>query len=426
MLKIHQGIGLIPIRLFFLLSMISLSLRQYDKHRSRVSQLTDFFAVKRIKYDMLQLKKVVQWGKHFYFSIETPRWPSGAWQTVVKNGGLNLTAQGTSKNRHINLAILAITSRCDYRCAHCYEQHNVNTGTPVPLEIWKKTVHEIQQHGAGIIAISGGEPMLSFDTVLRLLESADKKSSEFHLYTSGYGVNDQTVSQLKSAGLAAAAIGLDDADPQRFDHLRGKKGAYDSAVSAVECFQRQGIFTYINTCLTKDVVQNRGLWRLLDAAKKMDIGIIRLLEPKPCGGYLHRNPQDLFSNDDRATATRFFLEANNSPTYFRHPLVSYVAYTESPEHLGCGMGGLSHFHIDSSGNVNPCVFIPVSFGNILRGDFGKIYQKMRSAVPFNLRTTCPSVQLADDIRKAKSRGESLPIPFEQISNKWEKMFSQGV
>lgn len=422
-LKIIKGVRQIPVRLKFLVAITWLSLRFRKQTADRGLHFKDIFAVKKIRHDMLQLTKFVQWGKGYYFSTETPLWPSGPWRTVVKNGGLNLMDQGTERNRHINLAVLAITSVCGYRCAHCYEQHNLNAASSVPLDLWKKTIRSIQDHGAGIIAISGGEPMQKLAIVLELLETGDTSASEFHLFSSGYGVTDENARQLRKAGLSAAAIGFDNADRKSLDTLRGTKGAFDAAINAIQCFRRNGIFVYVNVCLTKSIIQNNGLWNLLETAKNLDVGIVRLLEPKPCGGYFSRSAEALFDEKDRAETTRFFLKANNHPHYARHPLVSYVDYAEAPERLGCGMGGLSHFHIDSSGNVNPCVFIPVSFGNIMREDFGEIFKRMRSAVPHTLHKPCPSITLADTFGKARSKGGELPIPINSIKSEWKKMFS---
>jgi MoaA/NifB/PqqE/SkfB family radical SAM enzyme len=90
--------------------------------------------------------------------------------------------------------------------------------------------------------------------------------------------------------------------------------------------------------------------------------------------------------------------------------------------MGCMMGGLSHLYIDSLGNVEPCVFVPVAFGNILKEDFSEIYARMRAVVPYPLRAPCPSLTLTEIFRSKKREGIQLPIPYLMIPKEWEKLY----
>ena len=115
-------------------------------------------------------------------------------------------------------------------------------------------------------------------------------------------------------------------------------------------------------------------------------------------------------------------KGNNQKTYKDYPLIYYVAHIEGPEQMGCMMGGLSHFYIDSSGNVNPCVFLPVSFGNIMESEFEEIYNKMRMSIPHPLHKECPSVLLSDKLKKIHESGAKIPISFNRIKEEWEKLY----
>jgi len=87
--------------------------------------------------------------------------------------------------------------------------------------------------------------------------------------------------------------------------------------------------------------------------------------------------------------------------------------------MGCMMGGLSHLTIDSKGNVNPCVFLPVTFGNIMKEDFATIYARMRMAIPRPVHKACPSITLAETIRGRLRAGIVSPVPFEALRDEWE-------
>ena len=372
----------------------------------------------------LGLNKVVRFGDRILFSLAFPFFPSEAFDHMVAKGGLNIAASGTPLKTQMEVAILAITQKCPLGCSHCYERFNLSPQDSVPVERWKDVVKELQEMGISVITFSGGEPMERYEALLELLESGDKSLSDFHLHTSGYGVSRERALALKKSGLAAAGVGLDDVDPDRHDLLRGRRGAHQEAVQALGFFQKAGIFTYLNMCLTKSLVRSGDLPRYLEMARDLGVGVVRLLEPKPCGGYFFKDQDDLFSEEDRKVVTELFLRMNAQRQYRDYPVLSYLGYVESPENLGCQMGGLVHFSIDGLGNVQPCVFLPVSFGNILSEGFSEIFARMRRAVPFRLRQGgCPASFLSPLLRAKHEQCGQYPIAHSEIKVEWEKMFS---
>jgi len=420
-LKIYQGWRSLPLKLKLRGSLLKYLLRRKDYplfslNPSRGGLLNTYRIQKKSK-----MKKVVRHGDHFYHSLILPRLPSKPYDRMVANGGLNIAAAGTPWKSQVDVVILAVTRKCSYACRHCYEKFNLSPEAGVPLEQWKKIVAELQDLGVGIITLSGGEPMLDFDNVEALLLAADKDLSEFHIHTSGHAVTPEKAIALREAGLSAVGVGLDDCDPSRHDFIRGYSGAFQEAVQAISILREAGLMTYLNTCLTRDLVRPSRLEAFLDMAKELGVGIVRLLEPRPYGGYFGESEEYLFTETDRATVRNFFLKANSSSRFKNHPLVVYPAFFEAPENLGCLMAGLSQFHIDSLGNVEPCVFLPVTFGNIREESFSKIFAKMREAVPAPLRSRCPSLILADTIKAKHAQGIPLPVPYEDVREEWWKM-----
>jgi MoaA/NifB/PqqE/SkfB family radical SAM enzyme len=366
----------------------------------------------------LKLCKLVKYKNYNYFSLTVPHWPSEPFDHMVANGGLNIAAAGTQFKKQIDIAIIGITGRCNYQCAHCYEHFNIGNRDVLPLSGLKKTISQLQEYGVSIITFSGGEPLQRFDDLVELLETGDASRSDFHIHTSGYGLTREMAVTLKKAGLHAAGIGLDDVKPDRNDTFRGYKGAFEQAIHAINTFRDAGVFTYVNTCLTKELVRSGDLPAYFDLLRNLGVGIVRWLEPKPCGAYLQENVKDLFSDEDRKVVTDFYIRANTGKDYKDYPLISYEAFAEAPENMGCMMAGHSHLYIDSSGNVEPCVFLPVSFGNIMEEDFQIIFNRMRDAIPKPLHVTCPSLQLNDIIKIKKDSGIPLPVPHKELTREF--------
>ena len=159
--------------------------------------------------------------------------------------------------------------------------------------------------------------------------------------------------------------------------------------------------------------------------KSLNVGFIQLLEPRPVGGYLQNGNDALLADSDRNILMQFFEEGNSKKQFRDYPIIYYVAHAESPEQAGCMMGGLFHFHIDSKGNVNPCVFLPVSFGNIMEESFEAIFARMREAVPRPLHVKCPSLLLEGVIRRELEKTNSMPVPYESIKAEWDMMYRES-
>jgi MoaA/NifB/PqqE/SkfB family radical SAM enzyme/GNAT superfamily N-acetyltransferase len=344
----------------------------------------------------MHMTKPVSFAGRVFVSLSLPGWPSAAYDRMVALGGLNVSAAGTPLKANVDLVILSITRRCGYACQHCYARPNLAGRETVSLRTWKRVVRDVQRIGASVVVFSGGEPMRRYPDLLELVREADKDLSDLHLNTSGDGVTDETALALRQAGLTAAGVGLDDADPERHDALRGRAGAHAQAVAALRSFRRAGILPYLNVCLTRDLAGSGRLFTLLELAHEVGAGFVRLVEPKPVGGYAGLAPEALFSDAERVLVTSFLIQANHDRRYRDHPPVSYQAFEEAPERLGCNMGGLCHFSVDSLGNVSPCAFVPQSFGNVQDEPFERIFARMRAAVPRPIRSGCPALNLAGE------------------------------
>jgi MoaA/NifB/PqqE/SkfB family radical SAM enzyme len=371
----------------------------------------------------LALTKTVKFNNHYYSSPVMPGFPSKVFDNSVRNGGLNFNSAGTPLKSQIDSMFLAITNKCVLDCKHCYEKQNLNRlDEGISVEQWKEIISHFQRKGVSIIILTGGEPLYEFDKTLELLRFGNKNLSDFHIHTSGMTITREKVKELKNSGLTAAAVGLDHYLPEQHDKIRGK-GSFNTAVEALKLFNEEGIMTYVNICATKELIRSNGIWKYYELVKNLNVGMIQLLEPRPCGGYFGNGFEELLEAGDKETLLDFTIKGNSKRKYKNYPIIYYVAHIEGKDQLGCHMGGLSLFYIDSAGNVCPCVFFPVSFGNIKREKIEDVYYKMRENIPHPIRSDCPSLKISESIKMKYGNISELPVPFESIKNDFQNLFN---
>ena len=64
-------------------------------------------------------------------------------------------------------------------------------------------------------------------------------------------------------------------------------------------------------------------------------------------------------------------------SYYEYPAITAQVVEEDEEHYGCAGGGTERFYINAKGDVQPCEFLNISFGNVKEESFSDIYSRMR-------------------------------------------------
>ncbi len=275
------------------------------------------------------------------------------------------------------LAMLSITSRCPFSCFYCSSKafHNGELTKEKVIEILKK-LKKIQ---VTMISLTGGEPLI----VDYLPEVISKFSKDFifHILTSGYGLDEDYAKDLKRAGLFGFGFSLDTYNSEEFNRIRGSKIAFEKALRAIEISKRTGIYTMVNSVITKEKANFEFLDGFLKFLKNLKVDEVRLLEPLPCGNLTHR-PVEILDAKHLEILIKIQEIAFRNKQY---PKITSLPYIESL--WGCGAGN-QHIYIDSRGFLHPCNFYVLPVGNILRNSFSEIVQNLNNLGKFKKYSLC--------------------------------------
>jgi MoaA/NifB/PqqE/SkfB family radical SAM enzyme len=271
-------------------------------------------------------------------------------------------------------AFLALTSDCPANCWHCSLKGRRLAGD-LTTDQWLGVIDQLQQLGVCFIAMTGGEPTTRED-LPRLVRAADQGGAAVEVFTCGIGLTAEKIDALCNAGLWAIGVSLDHTDPDRVNRLRGTPKAFDAAVNALDMSRRAGLYTFINAVVDREAVARGEHRRLYDLACRLRLHELRLLEPMPCGRLASVGEDCRLTPEQITELRRFHRDVNRRA---RGPKICAFPEIESPELFGCGAGTF-HLHIDPSGNVCPCDFVPLSFGNVLDEPLEHVVGRMGDAM----------------------------------------------
>jgi len=311
----------------------------------------------------LENEKVLAFGDRYVVNTHFPPYPSRAFDNLIEHLG----AVGDAVDRHLFSVTLAVTNRCSYRCWHCYNAGRDQRDTPVPILMG--LVEELQGFDVVHVTLTGGEPLLRDD--LETVASAFDNRTYLTLNTTGDGLSGARARSLRDSGVFAIGVSLDSADPGEHDRMRGRKGAYGTALKAIQHTYENNLYPYIISVASRDFLAPERFWAFMRLASEAGAREVHLLEPSATGKLAGKS-DILLSETERDLILDYQKEVSRDDAL---PILSSFLYLESPHAFGCG-AGLTHLYIDGSGEVCPCNLVPLSFGNVNREPLGRILDRM--------------------------------------------------
>ncbi len=271
-------------------------------------------------------------------------------------------------------AFLALTYDCPSDCWHCSAKAR-SCDTLLQGQQWLNVLSQLVELGTSLVAFTGGEPLLN-PHLAELVKEADRGGIVTQIFTSGIGATPTVWRELSDAGLWGVGVSLDDTNPDVVNRLRGSSLAYISALAALERARDAGLYTFINALATGEMVRSGEHIRIYGLAEQLGLQEVRFIEPKPCGRLGEAGSAHSLSATEVAVLRSFHRTQNRRR---RGPKVCAFSEIESEELFGC-VAGTAHMYIDPAGNVCPCDFTPLPFGNVRTESLNAIWMRMSRSI----------------------------------------------
>ncbi|NOZ85806.1 MAG: radical SAM protein [Deltaproteobacteria bacterium] len=335
-------------------------------------------------------------GKHIRYMYK--------WPLLLPRVAANYAELLLLKRPRLRAVEFAVTYRCNAACKHCSavgleDKSRKELGAGEIIRI----AAEARKLGALNINYTGGEALLR-DDLEEIIAASRPESTVVSVATNGKLFTAKRAEGLARAGLKIVSISLDSRVPSEHDDFRGTRGMFRAALQAVEIAKGFGIEPFLCTTVTSKSINNGGTRALIDLADRLDV-TITLQTACPVGNWAEENEQ-LLAPRDRG----IFYKLTRLPHVRWEGISNYLKE-------GCP-AAVEKLAITPYGEVMPCVFFHVSYGNLREESLQSIWTRMLQKGPFyKIRKGCPVAEDPDFREKWLPPGRDSihkPVPIDEL------------
>jgi len=271
--------------------------------------------------------------------------------------------------------LLSVSSRCPYRCPHCYALPELRSEEAVPLAALEQAIRDLAEAGARAVFLTGGEPMMRAGDLPGLVRAAREAGLRSFLVTTGHRADREVLGGLRDQGLSGVIVSLDGRDPDTVARSKGRPEAFDVAVSALRAAVQEGLLASVDCMVGADILDSEGFARYLEFVGSLGVHFVNFFPAHPSGGAAVHGRFGLTPGQVSRLES---LMARNNRGSRPGPLTWSAAVWEAPR--GC-VGGRQFVYVNPLGQVRACPFLPRSVGDIVEGRLRDILTILRTGAP---------------------------------------------
>lgn len=270
-----------------------------------------------------------------------------------------------------------ITHGCNLNCVHCYlgdrGDRGKGKGRELETDKWFSVIDEIADVGCLFLLISGGEPILREDFP-EIYTHAKKKGILVSVFSNGTMINDTIIDLFKDLPPHDLEVSLYGGTEETCDRITRVKGSFRQCIKGIEKLTRNNIKFSLKTIFMTlnrhemDLIES--ISRDYGAEFRFDAAIFPCFNGDQSPIHLRVSPGEAVEREFRDEDT-FRLWKK----YYEKTMGAIV----SNELYQCGTG-ISTFHIDPYGNLQPCQLVNGYSFNLRNGSFNKGWQEKVSLV----------------------------------------------
>lgn len=326
------------------------------------------------------------------------------------------TLRRKREEEHCNIPWVVLmdpTSACNLKCKGCWAAEYGHKSN-LTLDEMRKIVTESKALGTHFFMFTGGEPLIKKKEILTL--ARENSDCIFLAYTNGTLVDDKFCEDIKACGNFGLALSIE-GNEETNDTRRGT-GAYQKTLDAMKLLKKHKCLFGASVCYTS---QN------YEAVTSDEFYDMLIENGAKYAWYFHYMPVGsdadtslLLSPTQREHVYREIRKKRDGKT--GKPIFTVDFQNDAEFVGGCIAGGRNYFHVNSEGDVEPCVFIHYSDSNIREKSIieclkSPLFREYYKGQPFNdnMLRPCPMLENPQALRSIvnKSGAKSTNLLKEE-------------
>ncbi len=251
---------------------------------------------------------------------------------------------------HRPLVLLAeLTYRCPLHCPYCSNPVRYPEGE-LSTDEWRRVFDEAAALGIFHIALSGGEPLARAD-LTELTKSAAEAGLYPNLITSGIGLDERRIHELRDAGLESVQLSYQSDEAELADRVAGTK-AHEIKLRVARMIRESGLALSLNAVLHRANISR--LDRIIALAEQLGAERLELANVQYYGwGFLNR--ASLLPTREQAVAAREIALAEKQRLAGRMDIYYVLPDMYETRPKPCMQGwGRRYMTVNPAGEVLPC------------------------------------------------------------------------
>lgn len=267
--------------------------------------------------------------------------------------GAELRTKARSGGRWVPfIVVVSPTMRCNLKCTGCYAGLYARDGELNEQEL-DRLFSECRSIGNYFVVISGGEPYLLKDSLLRLFRKYDDMF--FLTYTNGTKFDEPLVRELAAFGNVAPALSVEGFEAET-DARRGP-GVYARILESMRLLKKHGVMFGISVTYTSGNINVVTKDEFVDFYMKEGALFAWYFMFMPVG----RDPVlELVPSPEQ----RVYCGKRVGELRKKYPLFLADFWNDGPAVAGCMAAARRYLHVLNSGRIEACVFAHFGVDNI--------------------------------------------------------------
>ncbi|OGS07523.1 MAG: hypothetical protein A2270_09665 [Elusimicrobia bacterium RIFOXYA12_FULL_51_18] len=267
-------------------------------------------------------------------------------------------------------AVIGLTYMCQLRCSHCSAGlYKRETAEELSTAQWLAILGAISDVGVPRLNISGGEALLRKD-IFDIIRFASRHFVTV-LESNGLLLTEGTLLDLKTAGVSCVAVSIDVPDPKEHDALRNNAGCFKSAIQGLKNCVKAAVPCLISTYVTSKRADAQGdIHAIIKLARDLGVMAVRVMPARPVGSFQCHAAETLNPKQEKELLKNL------------DPCITYFKGLPAPD--DCGIFKRSTFYVSPYGEIQPCAYLPLTFGSALKGPLATTLDKMWSHTIFKV------------------------------------------